>query len=256
MVSHSPFLFSRFSRILAAMFCVLLLLSSLSFSAPSSPASWQAEARLMTGAGGSEGARALKRLQRFPGLDEELRRALTTGDRFLAVDVIGNLHRDSLLEELVDFSKRDETGFSYLALTAFIDQKTSPRFQKLFRSRLDSPSTPATGKIIMLDTLSRMGMDLSENEMQKLLSDKDSPEVQSGALRFLRARLLRRSEEKDLHLLEFALRAPYISRQQLVQALFLVSELKLAKIAAPGLNCPEDLPQRIANSCRKLRGGP
>jgi hypothetical protein len=65
----------------------------------------------------------------------------------------------------------------------------------------------------------------------ELLIKDPSPEVKSAALSYLRARLLKHDDEKDLDLLREVLRDPNLSPQRRAQALFLVSELDKSRSA-------------------------
>jgi hypothetical protein len=192
---------------------------------------WRFEATRLTGASEKISRTAARRLKTWPALEKELRAALDGEDRYLAVDVIGALRFEPLREDLIRFSARDEAGFSYIALGAFIDGASAPGFVKLFAERLQSPRTSPPAKVILLDTLSRMGVMLNRDRLAGLLLNDPSPEVKSAALSYLRARLLKHRDDEDLELLRAVLGDPHLSPQRRIQARFIVSELDRARAA-------------------------
>jgi hypothetical protein len=206
------------------------------WAAPAADVDWRFEATRLTGASAKISRTAARRLKSRSSLAKELRAALEGDDRYLAVDVIGALRFEPMREDLIRFSATDDAGFSYIALSAFIDRANAPEFVKLFGERLQSPRTSAPAKVILLDTLSRMGAVLDRGRLGELLIKDPSPEVKSAALSYLRARLLKHDEEKDLDLLRAVLRDPKLSPQRRAQALFLVSELderRAARLCPP-----------------------
>jgi hypothetical protein len=242
-----------------AIFSILLLFA---LTGSAAEPDWTKPARRLTGESGEVRAEAIRKLKAIPGLEARLSQALGELGRkaALALDVVVALHLVSLFDEIKRISEQDETGFSYLALDALVDSARTPALTLLYIERLTGPRTSDPAKVILLDSLIRMGVGLdSEVLLPLLLGEKSSPEVKSAALYYLRGRLVQFKDFSELPALGKALEAP-LSRQRRVQALALVSELpaaalhRLGRVRVAG-GCPDELPTSFKALCEKLASG-
>src|ERR1035437_1654974 len=85
--------------------------------------SWSREALRLTGESDAVHNRALTRIRRIPRIQEILRKELIGPQKALALDVISALPMRSLLPDLLELAKKDESGFFYLAANNLIAAK-------------------------------------------------------------------------------------------------------------------------------------
>jgi len=141
---------------------------------------------------------SLKKLKAFPHLDVELASALKENSTrtFLALDVISTLKLEPLAPEVLASAQTDQSGFFYLCLNTFF-KTHSAEFFKLYLARLQDPATRPPVKMVVLDTLGRLKVRIDEKELQKLLDEKEVPEVRSAALYYLRTFALLKHHDYD-----------------------------------------------------------
>jgi hypothetical protein len=202
---------------------LVLLFSTAASAAPAIPA-WARLARKLTGEGDAGRAAAVQALRATPGIEGKLRQALGTDRAYLALDVIVALNLKSLYYDVLEASGRDRLGFSYLALDALVDEKHQAGLAQLYVRRLENPSITPAAKVVILDSLTRMGERLDDGLLARLLLDDPSPEVRSAALYYLRGFLVDRRDQAFFPLLLRVLKSD-LSRQRREQAFALVSEL-------------------------------
>ncbi|MCM2277386.1 MAG: hypothetical protein NDJ89_04865 [Oligoflexia bacterium] len=189
---------------------------------------WPELALRLTGESEAERKRAIQALRTLPGLEAELRKELPLAEpstrRFLALDVIAILGLRNLLPELLAASAHDDTGYSYHAINALLDEDSRAQATRIYRERLAERRTSAASKVALLDTLARLAAPLEERLLERLLLEDSSHEVRSAALSYLRHFAVRLRQPDGLVLLEKLLEdtQPYQLR---LQALYLFSEL-------------------------------
>lgn len=188
-------------------------------------ASWQREAEHIVGGGDRKMREAKKRLLRLPDLDAQLKVALNTPQRYLALDVIAALGKKSFIDDIVELSLKDTSGFPYLTLNTFIQSSNKKYFSDLYVSRLEDDQTSAASKVVLLDTLSRMHTLIDKDLVEELLFEDQSPEVRSAALSYVRHSLLTLKSDGYLYLFRRLLETEKLSLQMKIQALYLYSEL-------------------------------
>jgi HEAT repeat protein len=168
--------------------------------------------------------KSIAELRRDKSLPEKLKKALGTRDHFLALDVISTLRMRELVPALLAFAERDRTGYSYHALNGLIDQKDEERVTKLYVERLANEKTSLASKMALLDTVGRFGTEIPTDVLNHLLV-KDTAEVRSAALYYVRNGILSRRRQELYPFLKSAAQDPTF--QIRMQALYLVSEIPL-----------------------------
>jgi hypothetical protein len=235
---------------------VLLLALLTPLAAFAGSADWSVHARRFTGESASVRAQAIRKLRNFPGLEAELKKALGTRERFLALDVITTLKVSSLLPHLLKSSLTDDSGSTYHAINALITPGELPRIRKLYYQRLRQAEASPASKVVLLDTLGRMGVLLQENEARALLEDP-WPEVRQAALLYLRQMVVKLRRPEYLALIRDALEAETF--QLRAQAVFLIGELpgrERAQLRSALLRrCGSDSHAVVREACMRVTGG-
>ncbi len=212
---------------------LLAILTTLSAEASAAIGDWRSEARRFTGESEQVRARSIERLRADGELNDKLRAAFGTPDQFLAFDVISALRIRELLPALIEYSQRDESGYSYQVMNSLVGPAEAATLRKIYRERLGARETSLASKVGLLDSLSRTSENLGVPRTVQLLST-EAPEVRSAALEYVRSRLLRRGRPEYLP----AVRLPLVSQDRLlrIQALYLLSELPAElRIAQPSI---------------------
>ena len=200
----------------------LILISGFLSVNASAGTSWSDHARRFTGENEKVRENAIAQLRKDPNLKAELKKALGTGDHFLALDVISILDLKSMMPELLAFAEKDKTGYSYHVISSLIETKDLDRVGQIYLDRLDLPKTSPAAKMAMLDAAARMEITIGPERTDRLLHD-ESPEVRSAVLSLFRTELLRRNYQRGLNVLETTIGDPTF--QIRIQTLFLISEL-------------------------------
>ncbi len=221
--------------------------------------SWMDSARRFTGESEEVRKQSIAELKKRTELRSELKKALGTRDHFLALDVISVLELRSMLPELIAFSARDQTGYSYHAINSLITNDRLESIQQIYMERLFSKKTSAAGKTAIIDSLSRLNVSLKEDQIKNLLNDS-SPEVRSSLLNLIRTELIYRNVQRNLDYLDQTIADP--SFQLRTQTLYLVSELPLKLkrsnlIRINGLldQCAHDPVTSVRALCESVRKG-
>src|SRR4051812_48596585 len=106
---------------------VLLVVLALASSSSSiaSAKDWSSHARRFTGESDEVRRQAIQELKKYPKLEDELKRALTSRseNRFLALDVISTLRMRKLLPALYQAAETDETGSCYNAINSLLESE-------------------------------------------------------------------------------------------------------------------------------------
>lgn len=218
-------------------------------------AEWLRHAERLTGESEAVRERAIRHLKKMRGLEGQLTIALTGPDRFLAVDVIATLKLKDLLPLLIDLSKIDDTGTTYLAMNALMDEKNAPLLTKLYRDRLLSEPPPAlVARMVILDTFGRIGYQLPAEELNRIYSS-GLYEMQSAVVAYARSRLRAGvGVESHSEFLKAALHSPY--QQLRLQALFALMDLPEAQLSQwrePLSGCLGDSEEKVREICSMLK---
>lgn len=191
---------------------------------PAWAAEWTDHARRFTGESVKVREDAIKALRKDKKLTEKLKKAFGSTDHFLALDVITVLRMRSLVPYLMQVSEKDRTGYSYHALNAILVDKEIPKITALYKQRLASTHASPAVRMALLDSLSRLQVELDVPTLERFLKD-ESPEVRSSALYFVRNSLLRHQRKSYLPL--FAISLADEAFQMRLQALHALSEMPL-----------------------------
>jgi hypothetical protein len=188
----------NFRRLFRPFLTVALALSLMAASTPSERKDWSEYALRLSGESETVHESSVKHLKDFPKLDEALRHALTEKStrRFLALDVITTLKKETLIPDVMAQAKNDETGFFFLGLNGFFHTAYRKALLDLYAERLQNPSAKPPVKMVILDTFGRMEVKLSVSELTELLLGSN-PDVRSAALYYLRAFRLRQIHDYD-----------------------------------------------------------
>ncbi|MCB0405053.1 MAG: hypothetical protein KDD51_09720 [Bdellovibrionales bacterium] len=218
-------------------------------------AEWLRHAERLTGESEAVRERAIRRLKNVPGLEGQLTIALTGPDRFLAVDVIATLKLKNLLPLLIDLSRIDDTGTTYLAMNALMDKDNAPLLTKLYKDRLLANPPPAlAARMVIIDTFGRIGFQLAAQELNQLYS-RGIYEVKSAVVAYARLRL-RAGVGIEAHseFLKAALKSPY--QQLRLQALYAIKDLPSAQ-QSPWRErletCVGDRQEKVRELCLTVR---
>ncbi len=200
---------------------LLILLIPPSFAA----VDWTEPALRLTGLGTGPKVRAVHQLKSMPDLNTRLRAALDGPYKLLALDVIAALRLSEFVAEMRDRAGLDESGFFYLTLNSFITPENQEEMYALYLTRLAEASGPPAAKVILLDTLGRVGVEIPIVELKKLLLTEPSPEVNSAAIAYLRLMIQRHGRAGLKPLVPLLLARKDLSRQRKEQILLLSSEM-------------------------------
>lgn len=198
-------------RMPRAFFPLSLSFLALSWTNAARSEDWKTHARHLTG-------ETERKLRKDPELSTRLVKALDSEDRFLSLDVISALRMRVLLPELLRFSERDSTGYSYHSINTLLEPADYAEVLKLYEARLASGNTSMPSKLAILDSLTRLPSHLPETELKRLLRE-ETPEIRSAALYYLRNRLLKNRRKDFLPLLKLALRDPTFQIRAQAEAL-------------------------------------
>ncbi len=244
----------------------LLLSFSISFaSAKVEPSptgrvpSWTESARRFTGESEEVRKKAIQNLKKIPDLKSDLKKALGSPDHFLALDVISVLRLRDLLWELLTYSEKDKTGYSYHVINSLIEKKDEETVSVLYLERLDADKTSPAAKIAILDALGRMGVALGDERVKRLLKD-ETPEIRAATLSLIRSELVLKNVQRNLPVLETTIGDPAF--QIRIQTLYLVSELppsfrraNLTRVNAVFDHCDKDPNSQVKALCAAVRKG-
>jgi hypothetical protein len=221
---------------------------------------WAQLAVRLTGESDEIRQEALKLLKKLKTLKAQLRTALWTHQRPLALDVIATLKIKALLPELLKISASDEDGFVYLTINSLIDDKNYKKVVELYLRRLTHPvgkriPSPAA-KIAILDSLGRLRQALEAESVEDMMGTQSEPDIQRAVLSYVRNFLLRKEHPEYWNAVERATRAK--SYEVRVQAYFLVSEVQKSfehESAKLWSRCESDSNSELSALCLKLRNG-
>ena len=233
---------------------IFLYLLFFYFPAIAAVPNWVGQARQLIGVGDAERRAAVERLRGMRDLEDQLRKALHGEYKFYALDVISVLQQKIFLDELLKLAAKDENGAIYLAINTLLDEKNVPKVREVYRKRLDETANPPTAasQVVILDTLTRMGVALSQDHLQRLLLS-DSFEVRASALYHLEHRLQKKSQDRELLSLVLGQlsASPY---QQRLRALHCLLDLKKAGLATGTYRkiCQKDKHPEVKRACLEL----
>lgn len=168
---------------------------------------------------------AVQKLKALPQLREVLIRALETNDRLLALEVISTLQLRDLVPKLLLKIKDDESGFLVLTINSLMDNRNKEKILNTYAKILgkENLSQLAPGNLVaLLEPMGRLGRDLSQNQLSKLL-DHSYPEVQTAALNYIRRKNKQENQTEPIALLPHYY--PKSSYQVRLQMLFLFQEM-------------------------------
>ena len=216
-------------------------------------ASWTHDARRLTGESGTVRVQMIARLRKIPRLKSTLLAALSTSDRALACDVLVALQMHEALPDLIRLSETDETGLTYLAINTLATKNDLGELGRLYHVRALASRTSDASRMVLIDTLARMGVRLPEGELKDLLLDRGrAPEIRSAALNYLRHFALHYGEFSDLKLLGRLLEERNLSPQLRMQALYFYTELpgQALRVLGPIKPvCPDAVPAALKKVC-------
>lgn len=228
---------------------------------PKKSIEWISLARSLTGESGWIRQRALNRLRAMKELDEiltyEIRRSVFQNgklntQRFLALDVITALDRKNLMPVLLSESLTDSTGYTYHTINTLLSSHNADQIIRRYHDHLMSYPTSSAVKLALLDTLGRMGFELSLSELRHL-NQNASNDVRSGLLSYLREVMILKNRLQYQQLFsEFIMTGSFEVR---MQALYLFEELlaqKKLKFKETGLHCESQRNKTIQKFCKKL----
>lgn len=219
--------------------------------AHASSTDWTDQALRLTGESDKIRATALKKLESLPDLKEILRDALNKPDsreQALALDVIAALSLDEFANDLFARAETDTDGRFHLALNTLLHSGNRLKIGKHYQDLLKTPA-PLVVRVIALDTLSRMEVNLTRDELTSYLKDP-AYEIRSAAIAYLRALLRRFPRKEDVALFAIPLAdKPYQLRLQTIQA---IKDLP-SSLEVDGLflleNCREDSHPEVRKAC-------
>ncbi len=163
---------------------------------------------------------ALKELRALANLNPALKQALYGKDKktqALALDVIAALSLDEFIDDLMGL-KDDGNGQFYLTLNALLNSDNRQKIVKHYLDVVKDPG-PLVEKVIALDTLSRMEVNLPRTDLEGLLRAPEY-EIRSATLSYIRSLLIRFPRKEDIGLLSIPLADhPYQLRIQAIQAI-------------------------------------
>lgn len=197
-----PVTFATMSQIRASLqFATLILLVTLVAEVGFASSSWTYWARKV---GQSETVadrkRALTQLRSAKNLDSNLKNALSTVDRHLALDAIVALGLKEFVPELLSRVDSDEDGFLTLNLNALLDETNKVQIFNHYVSQLEparASKISAAAIVAMLEPLGRAGHVLPKATIENLFLHT-FPEVRSSVIYYARLMSLRNTR-KDYH---------------------------------------------------------
>lgn len=130
---------------------------------------------------------AVAALKKIKGLEAELITALSGPDKYLALEVISELHLKGTLPRLLELAPTDENGAIYLTLSSLIDPTNAQSLERIFHGQLLRATAEGRSdvvKVILLDTLARFQTSLDVNLLHTLFVSP-SPEVRHAVLYYL-----------------------------------------------------------------------
>jgi hypothetical protein len=195
----------------------------ISFEAIAGP-SWSELALRFTAESQVAREQSIKQLRKIRNLESILAQELERPKRYLALDVIGTLRLYGFIPILQKLAQTEKTGMIFVTLNSLMTIRTQEKFIEYYLESLDGNEISFASKVVVIDTLSRLKVDLGKRRLKKLFRKEEFPEVRSSVLNYIRA------QGKDgfakryhFELVEEALEQdPFQVR---LQAWFLVSEL-------------------------------
>jgi HEAT repeat protein len=236
---------------------LFLTLAASPFAIPSAFAvNWTDRARRLTGESVVVRNAEIKALRKTPGIESTLRAAFGTRDQFLAFDVIVALGMTSLIPDLMRFTVRDSSGYSYHTLNAIASGANRAKVLALYRKQIQDPKLAPIAKMTVLDSLSRTGERIASEDLDRLLSDA-VPEVRASAIDALRRSILRSGRADDVRRVSRMLGDP--ADRLRLQTLSIFDEIPPGRRKALGAPvaeflspCREDSVEEIRTLCLRL----
>jgi len=223
----------------------------LTFLANAYTADWTDQALRLTGESDKIRETALKQLKSNPDLTKILTESLDKADsreQALALDVIAALSLDEFANNLFARAESDKDGRFHLALNALLHSGNRLKIAKHYQEVLKTPA-PLVVRVIALDTLARMEVNLTRDEVTTYLKDP-AYEIRSAAISYLRTLLRRFPRKEDVALFAIPLAdRPYQLRLQTIHA---IKDLP-SSLEVDGLflleNCREDAHPEVRKAC-------
>lgn len=222
-----------------------------SISAQAAPSEeWIRPARRLTGESDQVREESLSKLRKIKNLPTILKEALPGPNRPLALDVAAALNLHSLLPDLLSFSQQDESGATYLAINSLATDKDWPTLKDLYHQRAVEPGASIPVRMILIDTLARLRVRVSEAELGAWLIYPHY-EVRSAALYYVRYRMVKFGEDEWAWAVEKASEDP--DRRIRIQAAHLTNDLPpRMKSTIKFHNCAVEQDPEVESLCLKF----
>lgn len=197
------------------------LLSATLHAAPPD-SGWPELALRLTGESDEVRQRSLEKMRAMPNLETELRAALRTEKRHLAIDAIGALKLESLLPDLLALAEEDVSGFVHLGINALSGSRTASRILRSYKDRIEAVkgySLPMPVQVILIDELGRAGVALDPRLLVHRIRWSEY-EVKSAVVAYAKRLLVTHLRQEYLPVLEEAASAkPWQVRAEALLAL-------------------------------------
>ncbi len=235
-------------------FVVLLVILIVSFEVLAE-STWSELALRFTAESQVVREQSIKQLRKIKNLDLILTQELEGAKRYLALDVIGTLRLVGFIPVLKSMVPLEKTGMIFVTLNALMTSQTQKKFIQYYLESLDDNEVSSASKVVIVDTLSRMQVDLGRRRLKKIFRQEETPEVRSSGLNYVRAQL-KNGLAKNYYfdLVEEALgQDPF---QMRVQALFLIGEIprnELLRFNNKLSQCTQDSNFEVRKICGKLK---
>lgn len=198
---------------------------------------------------------AIHQLRQMKNLPTILEKELSGPQRYLALDVIGALRLFHFISSLKRLALTDRSGMTFVTLNALITSQTMQQFIDYYLEVLAENKISSASKVVLIDTLSRLGVLMGISLAKKLFESQESPEVRSGILNYVRAQV--KGDSPNYYYLNIIdsvfQQEPFQLR---IQALYLVADLpRVEKIRfGSRLNdCLRDPHSEVQRVCRELK---
>lgn len=170
-------------------------------------------------------AEAVRKLKKKPSLSHDLRVALRTKDRPLALEVISALKISGLIPDLIKLAPSDPDGFLVIALNSMVTNQNQNLILGTYLDTLSPRHVKAVSSgatVAMLEALGRIGERIPSSTASNLVQAK-SPEVRGAILYYARMMALRHRNTDYTDVVDASLQAR--EYQLRLQAVSIASEI-------------------------------
>ncbi len=234
------------------MIALLFILASWTPSA-NGAVSWQMQASKLTGYSEAIRNEALVALKKTPQIQDKLKAALTTSDRYLALDVMSALGLHSMVGHLLEVSEKGDDGAIHLTINTLVSGDNIQPVLEKYVLRLRRSQAPAV-KVAILDYLGRLGHRLGEADLAAL-ARSSSFEVRSAALYYARLMLGKLRKADYYHVFRRTLQDAATPLR--IQTIYTLQELPFetpAEWKNLEVLCSKDPVEEVRRLCKELRG--